>query len=282
MHRCFLLNLRVLKIKFSFDEKQTLFVTASKHHSPAAGATQGYGVYLRNVMPKCRKKAYRKMTNKTILLFLIFFTSQTIYSQNLMSKKEIYLSWTKHDNDRENPDNYKIGFESIVSTFIDSLKVFGVDTIGAYEQDYVGSEVLDSCLCGIIPWEAYVHWIKNGKIYHRRFTKCCINETKQIEYSVLINYYSATKTKIDNERIMPVITGTSKGKNGETLIDFLIVDHTTDFTLFCTLSGHSRFTRFQYYDLENKDGIFQKDNENSTINSWRKMIENQIEEIEKQ
>jgi len=23
--------------------------TASKHHSPAAGATQGYGVYLRNV-----------------------------------------------------------------------------------------------------------------------------------------------------------------------------------------------------------------------------------------
>ena len=49
LHRCFLLNLRVLKNKFSFDEKQTLFVTASKHHSPAAGATQGYGVYLRNV-----------------------------------------------------------------------------------------------------------------------------------------------------------------------------------------------------------------------------------------
>lgn len=52
LHRCFLLNLRVLKNKFSFDEKQTLFVTASKHHSPAAGATQGYGVYLRNVMHK--------------------------------------------------------------------------------------------------------------------------------------------------------------------------------------------------------------------------------------
>jgi len=197
-----------------------------------------------------------------------------------MSKKEIYLSWIKHDNDRENPDNYKIGFDSIVSVFIDSLKVCNVDTIGAYEQDHVGSESLDSCMCGIIPWEANVHWIENGITYHRRFTKCCIYETKQIDYSVLINYYSATKTRIDNERIMPVITGTSKDKNGETLIEFSIVDHTTDFTLYCTLNGHSRFTRFQYYDLENKDGIFQKDNENSTINSWRKMIENQIEEID--
>ena len=56
LHRCFLLNLRVLKNKFSFDEKQTLFVTASKHHSPAAGATQGYGVYLRNVVRQLKRQ----------------------------------------------------------------------------------------------------------------------------------------------------------------------------------------------------------------------------------
>lgn len=220
------------------------------------------------------------MTNKTILFFLIAFMTQTADAQGLMSKKEIYINWNKHDNDRENPDNYKIGFDSIVSAFIDTLKANNIDTIGAYEQDYVGAYVMDSCMCGIIPWEAYVHWIDNGVTYHQKFTECCQYESMKIKYSVLINYYSSAKSKIDKERIMPVITGTSKGKNGETLIEFSTVDHTTVFTFYCTLNGHSRFTRFQYYDLENEEGIFQKDNENSTINSWRKMVDYQIDEIE--
>jgi hypothetical protein len=220
------------------------------------------------------------MTNKTILFFFIAFMIQTVYSQELMSKKEIYLNWNKHDNERENPDNYKIGFDSIVSAFIDTLKVNKIDTIGAYEQDYVGAYVLDSCMCGIIPWEAYVHWIDNGVTYHKKFTECCQYESIRIKHSVLINYYVAAKTKIDTEKIMPVITGSSIDNKGDTLIEFSMVDHTTDFTFYCSLNGHSRFTRFQYYDLENEEGIFQKDNMNSAINSWRKMIDNQIKEIE--
>ncbi len=232
-------------------------------------------------MPKGKDKiTASKMTIKTILFFFITIITQTVYSQGLMSKDEIYSNWNKHHKERENPDNYKIGFDSIVSAFIDTLKSNNIDTIGAYEQDYVGAYVLDSCMCGIIPWEAYVHWIDNGVTYHKKFTECCQYESIKIKYSVLINYYTSTQSKIDNERIMPVITGTSKDKNGKTLIEFSMVDHTTYFNLFCTLNGHSRFTRFQYYDLENKDGIFQKENENSTINSWRKMIDNQIVEIE--
>ena len=220
------------------------------------------------------------MTIKTILFFFITIITQTVYSQGLMNKNEIYSNWNKHDKERENPDNYKIGFDSIVSAFIDTLKINNIDTIGVYEQDYVGAEVLDSCMCGIIPWEAYVQWIDKGVTFHQKFTECCKYEPIIIKYSVLINYYIAAKTKIDKEKIMPVITGTSRDKNGEILIEFSMVDHTTDFTLFCTLKGHSRFTRFQYYDLVNQEGIFQKDNENSTINSWRKMIDNQIDEIE--
>ena len=50
LQRSFLLNHRVLKkSNFSYDEKETLLVTASKHHSPAAGATQGYDCLLASV-----------------------------------------------------------------------------------------------------------------------------------------------------------------------------------------------------------------------------------------
>lgn len=231
-------------------------------------------------MPKGEKKDIQEMTKEIIFCFLSLIITHKTFSQRTVTKDEIYKSWPDYFETRNNPDNYKVGFDSIVSVFIDSLKINNIDTIGVYEQDYVGAEVLDSCLCGIIPWEAYVHWIDKGVTFHRKFTECCKYEPIIIKYSVLINYYVAAKTKIDNEKIMPVITGTSKDKNGDPLIEFSMVDHTTDFTLYCDLNGHSRFTRFQYYDLENKEGIFQKDNENSTINSWRKMIDNQIEEIE--
>ena len=51
LQRSFLLNHRVFKKRnFSCDEKETLLVTASKHHSPAAGATQGYDCLLASVM----------------------------------------------------------------------------------------------------------------------------------------------------------------------------------------------------------------------------------------
>ena len=51
LQRSFLLNHRVLKKRnFSCDEKETLLVTASKHHSPAAGATQGYDCLLASVI----------------------------------------------------------------------------------------------------------------------------------------------------------------------------------------------------------------------------------------
>lgn len=105
LHRCFLLNLRVLKNKFSFDEKQTLFVTASKHHSPAAGATQGYGVYLRNVtflvlptfaqqstseivnlsLEDCIQLAYKKNNNLQITL-LNESANQEIYKQSKLER----------------------------------------------------------------------------------------------------------------------------------------------------------------------------------------------------
>ncbi len=62
LQRSFLLNHRVFKKRnFSCDEKETLLVTASKHHSPAAGATQGYDCLLASVTNKFRKNEEKKV-----------------------------------------------------------------------------------------------------------------------------------------------------------------------------------------------------------------------------
>jgi hypothetical protein len=66
LQRSFLLNHRVLKKRnFSCDEKETLLVTASKHHSPAAGATQGYDCLLASVTSNCMK------TQLTLIILIL-------------------------------------------------------------------------------------------------------------------------------------------------------------------------------------------------------------------
>lgn len=220
--------------------------------------------------------------NKRLLtiLALLFFTIVT-QSQNRLDKNEIRSFWTEGHNYQENPDNYKLGFDSIVSCKIDSLKRSGIDTIGAFQTDDVGAFTLDSCQCGIIPWTAYVQWVDKGLTYHQKFTKCCRFDPVQIPYSILILYYKNARKKIDKEQIMPVITEVKPDPKEKFILTLEIVDHSTDFTIYCDLNGQRRFTTFRYWDIDNENSLFHDENNNSAINSWRKIIEDQIIEIEK-
>ena len=219
------------------------------------------------------------MNRKPIILFLIIIIPLISYSQNKMSKQEIYNYWNKTSKEIENLDNYKTQFDSVIVKYIDNLKSSGIDTIGAFSMEDVGSETFDTCECGIIPWVAYVQWQQNGKTFHQKITKCCNFKPKEIESSTLINYYNEFMVQIDKEIIMPVITGTSKGEKGEILLNMDMIDHTTHYLIYCELNEHSKFTTFDKYELENEDNIFYADNLNSKINSWRKKIETQINEI---
>ena len=111
-------------------------------------------------------------------------------------------------------------------------------------------------------------------------TECCRSEIKPIVSSALIKYYNNCMVKIDQERIFPVITGAFYNTKGEMLFNEVMIDHTTWYSIYCDLKGKSKFVSFQKFELENEDNLFHKDNLNSIINSWRKIIDNQIDEIE--
>ncbi|MGE0088537.1 MAG: hypothetical protein AB7S50_03575 [Bacteroidales bacterium] len=216
------------------------------------------------------------------LSFIISISCFSIlsFSQEPVSKKDVYLDYVKHLK-KNNPDNYKFELDSIVAVFIDSLIKHGVDAFGVYEQDYVGAEMVDPCMCAIIPYEAYVNWIINGQVFHRKITKCCQFQTVQVEYSVMINYYKNAIEEINKARILPVITNAYKNEKGEIISEFVGVDHTTEFIIFCSYGTKKSLTTFGYFELVNQKGLFQEENEGSILNSWRKMIESQISELDK-
>ena len=220
------------------------------------------------------------MIGKTLYIILISSIPLNVYSQYRMTKPEIYKYWIETSKYLDDVDFYKTGFDSMVVNYIDNLKVAGIDTIGAYSLDYVGYFTSDTCKCGIIPWVAYVQWTKKGKTFHQKITKCCHFKSKIIGYSVLIKFYTYNKKNIDNERIMPIIHGATKGKNGDIILDMAMIDHTEHYSIYCYLNGHSKFTTFEPFYLEKEDNIFYSDNINSTIINWQKLIENQINEMD--
>jgi len=220
------------------------------------------------------------MTTKIISTILISMISLVASSQVKMSKQEIYTHMISTSFEFNKLEIYRTRFDSNMVKLIDSLRHSGVDTIGAYSEEDVGSYFLDSSQCGIIPWTGYIHWVKNGMTYYQKISRRCKFKASEIDNSILIRYYINAKKQIDNEMIMPVITGMSKNKNGEILFDMEMVDHMVHYNIYCDLNGHSRFTTFQQYYLDNANNLFYEDNLNSVINSWRKMIINQIEEIE--
>jgi len=203
-----------------------------------------------------------------------------------MTKSEILLEWNRIEkiNKERLEEEYgeqfkKLPFETKVVDFIDSLKNNRIDTIGVLSNVSVGYYSTDSCDNDSSPWESYVHWIKNGKTFHKAFRQFCNFKTTQIDYSTIFSYYNNCKPELKREKIMPVITKGIKDKNGKPKFEFFMVDHTVHFTILCLQGSDSIQINFTEYDLETKEGMFYKENKNSRINSWTNMIINQINEL---
>ena len=176
-------------------------------------------------------------------------------------------------------DQYKTHFDSLVVSTIEKLKKSGIDTIGVYEEKYIGSLSPDSCLCGLIPWVAYLQWKKNGITYNQKITECCKSDPTKIKNSMLIEYYIACKKLIQPEIIFPTITGASKNVKGELLYKISIIDHTTQYSIYCNLKHDFKLTSFKQSYLDDQKSIFYHDNLEARIRSWHKIIINQIIEL---
>jgi len=221
----------------------------------------------------------RKLLHITFIALIPLIT----FSQDKISKEEIYAHWLKSKQKRTLDERYQSHFDSIVINTINSLKDSGIDTFGVYILDFVRTVRLDSCeeANGKWEWVAFIQWIKNKETYHQKLTKRCQFIPIVLDSSTIISFYIANKASIDRERIMPIITGASKDKNGNILFGYEGIANSTYHSIYCYLNGASKFTRFDQYELDNKNNVFYSDNINSKINSWKIMILNQIKEIEK-
>jgi hypothetical protein len=219
------------------------------------------------------------MIRKTLFILIVSIIPILTFSQDRISKHKIYLNWKTEPG---NSKAYKYNFDSLVIKTIDNLKTLGVDTFGIYSKHY-DDYYIDkrySPQCEVIHWITYIQWIKNGKTYHQKILKCCIFEPILIEKSVLIRYYINSIFSINKGMIMPIITGASMVK-GEIIPWLLGIEpHTIKYTLFCNLNGKSKFIEFYQCELDSKENLFYIENQNSVIISWKKMIDNQIDEIE--
>ena len=197
------------------------------------------------------------------------------YSQNIINKDEIYSYWhtTKYYQVRSAENVYML--DSVIISIIDSLKALGVDTIGLYNLDYIKYGRLHRGASW--DWVAYIQWIKNRKTYNQKITRYQISDEEIIDSSVIIKYFIDNKNVIKNEQIMPVITGASINEKGDTLFSIEGIGNSEYHSIYCCLNGESKFTRFDQYELDNKNNIFYLDNKNSKINKWLKLIQNQID-----
>jgi len=212
-----------------------------------------------------------------LLLFILLSLPYAVFSQQEYSKEEIYKEWLELTKNVSL--DYRVHFNKKVIEFFDSLKNAGIDTIGIYEEHHIGSLSLDSCDCDNTPWKAAIHWKEKGNTFHISLKEFCNSSIMHIENSTLINYYNNSSESIKTERIMPNILSLEKNEKGNLIFDFLTIDHTNHYLIYCNLNNNSYFTRFNEYDFENSKSIFHFDNNNSIIKSWLDLIQHQLEEI---
>jgi hypothetical protein len=219
------------------------------------------------------------MYRKLLYTILLAVNSLISFSQDKLSKDEIYSLWCYSN---ENRNKIALCYDSTVLAVIDSIKRQRIDTIGIFSTTVYGSYLTkEKSKDGYVSRTTNIQWIKNGKSYNQKITKKNIYKAEEIEFSSLITYYINNKSAIEKEKIMPVIKGASINKKGNVSYQMQTTSGTTDYAIYCELNGDSKLTTFEKYYLENEDNLFYLNNTNSKINSWRKLIEKQMDGMKK-
>ena len=233
-------------------------------------------------MHKGIKRRYMK---RYWLITILLIINSYSFSQKKVTKSELKYNYSKFYSKQQAKIQSDKGFpfDKNTNAIIDSLLKNQVDTIGVFDRTIIGGTItdMDSCyICGDYPWETFIHWKKNNKYYQIKVTECCKPKMYIIDYSVIINYYINSEQKLKNEYIFPAITfETLTNTKGE--VYCRDVDHTASYFIYCIINGNKYGIKFRKFELEERDNIFLEDNLASPINSWKKLIEDQLNEIEK-
>jgi hypothetical protein len=223
------------------------------------------------------------MNRKKTIFFLLLniMISVAIYCQHKANNVDFYSYWKLQNNEKKITENsYKSQFSKQVVNHIDSLISIGIDTIGVYHEAFPGYKTSGECDAGSDPWTTYVQWEKNGKAYQKEFTQRCKFKEQEIGIAMIIRYYINASSKIKNEIIYPVITKINRYKNGKIKSSVSsYIDHCACYKIFCLIKRDATLKRFDEYQINENTNLFYQQNMESATNSWRKMIENQINNV---
>ena len=237
-----------------------------------------------------------KNRNMKRIYFISFFIIPFFaLSQKPVDKSSIYEN-VKQFEEKKLQDLLDSGFAyrdiylfEELNQYLNFLETKGIDTLGVYLEYFSNPWNFDTCVCCDKEWVAYIHWTKNGQIFHKHLhslhkwiekNNYCNFDSIEIENSVLIDYYSKWKKKIKNEIIMPVTRIELNDSLNEYEYFFSAIDHTPEYTLYCKLGNDWHYFDFDLYQLETKDNLFYEENNSLISISWWKLVENQINKIE--
>jgi len=216
---------------------------------------------------------------KTIcFLLLSMMISVAIYGQHKTNNADFYSYWKQQNKKKITDNSYKSHFCKQAESHIDSLIASGIDTIGAYTEEFPGYLSSDECNAGSnSPWVTYVQWEKNGKAFQKEFTQSCRFKEKEIGTAIIIRYYINAGFKIKKETIYPVVIKIIRSRNGK-IKNYLssYIDHCACYSIFCLIKQDAVLKRFDEYEIDEKTNLFHQQNVESATNSWRNMIENQV------
>lgn len=216
-----------------------------------------------------------RFSSSTLLLLIGYLCG---FSQNEITKDELIKYVVNQQHNRVSfQDNNEIFYPQIIETY-DSLNMLGVDTIGIYLEEHIGS-VFDPDYCiGDEPWFGYVFWEKHDSSKMKKITKYCKSAPLVFPDAVLIRYAINAYPKLSTSYILPVTLGGYINIKGDTILEQSWIDHTTEYTLYCELGEKKVLRSYDEFEISESTSIFYDHNRTSIIKSWRELVTNQLNE----
>lgn len=192
-----------------------------------------------------------------------------------MTKPEIVAYWKGIDHIKLNdPTNL---FHKKVLLLVDSLKTAGIDTVGAYQETYHGSNFHgNKCYCGHVPWVAHVQWQHNGTVTQRKVLECCPYIQTTLKTSALLDFYVENETALKNDVVMPSISSGHKDKKGKVKLMHESTATSTEFGLLVFVRDRQHFARYKQFDVDNPANLFRSENANAPTVVWKKAMVKQL------
>ena len=198
-----------------------------------------------------------------------------VAGQNKLTKQEIIEKWSVGRENGQKDDSVSFSWdnhlEKRLGDLTDSLESIGVNDLIVYVQSLPGYLSTYSCVKYIYPEYAYLLWQGQGKTHIRKIVGKC-ESVAFVSSDSIFTFWSANEGIIRAEKLMPVILGAEKLKDGNIKYSVNAINHEPQYLLFLKSPSGIMQIRFDENSITNKEGLFYEDNlKSKSVELWRRI-----------